>query len=77
MMCIHARAQQFVNVAGSQNLAHSYSGGLYGSGPSFHDFNRDGWDDLTLPDYSSENMFYINTNGEYTPYRAARLCQNI
>jgi hypothetical protein len=39
---------------------------LFGSGVSFHDFNGDGWDDLSIA-LENQVKFYANINGVCTP----------
>jgi hypothetical protein len=39
---------------------------IYGDGVSFFDFNKDGWDDLTIADGAAEIRFFINNQGNFT-----------
>jgi len=66
-MTWHCNAQQMLNVTSDQGINHSYGGGFNGAGVSFHDFNRDGWDDITLPNNDSQSKFYVNNEGVFSP----------
>jgi hypothetical protein len=44
--------------------SHQYNGGIYGCGATFSDFDKDGFDDLSLPTNGSNPIFYKNINGE-------------
>jgi hypothetical protein len=57
--------QQFVRHTMACGLLHQYSGSNYGGGVSFYDFNKDGWDDLSLPDDNLNCRFFRN-NGDGT-----------
>jgi len=43
------------------------SGSMNGNGMSFYDFNRDGWDDLTISRGTDSPLFFINQQGTYVP----------
>jgi len=58
-------AQSFEKVTFEAGLLHQYRGNLYGGGVSFYDFNKDGWDDISLVDIDLECKFYQN-NGDGT-----------
>lgn len=42
---------------------HQYVGGIYGCGVSFADFDKDGWDDLTIPQNGANPLFIRNNAG--------------
>ncbi len=69
MLCAHfsSRAQcDFVDVAPSQNIYHTFTDGALGGGVSFMDFDGDGWDDLTLGTSKGEPVrFYKNNEGQF------------
>lgn len=55
----------FNNVANAVGINHTYGHGEYGGGVSFFDFNKDGWDDLTLATDSNDALyFYQNMGGD-------------
>lgn len=57
----------FMEVAVSQNISHSYVNGTFGGGVSFVDFNGDGWDDLTFATSNGESiLFYENQQGIFS-----------
>ena len=57
-------AQTLVNVAPLHDLTFLEGGDSYGSGASFHDFDNDGWDDLTFARFNDSLMFYKNVEGQ-------------
>lgn len=61
-------AQTFTNVAYANNIFHQYSGGLYGGGVSFCDFDNDGLDDLTFANKSAPPSFFRNTGSTFESY---------
>lgn len=54
-------AQTFSSVAYFHNIFHQYSGGEYGGGVSFCDFDNDGLDDLTFANKGGPPSLYKNT----------------
>lgn len=54
---------QFIDVTDLHGIDNINEGTFDGNGLSFHDFNRDGWDDLTLANGADEPQFYVNNNG--------------
>lgn len=58
-------AQTFEKVTFEAGILHQYRGEFYGGGVSFYDFNKDGWDDISLVDINLECKFYQN-NGDGT-----------
>lgn len=61
-----ANAQNFTEVAASMGITQTFGFGEFGGGVSFHDFNGDGWDDLTFCSKSGEPMyFFTNNNGVF------------
>jgi hypothetical protein len=72
-------AQSFQNVQASQNLViTNFSTDNWGSGLSFYDFNKDGWDDLTFVLENDTQAIYINQNGnfELAPFNIYKQGQN-
>lgn len=65
LQCIYQRceAQSFVPFFLDNGNSHQYIGGIYGCGATFCDFDKDGWDDLSLPANGSNPHFYRNVNG--------------
>lgn len=57
--------QQFLRRTLESGLLHQYGAPHYGGGVSFYDFNKDGWDDLSLPDDNLNCRFFRN-NGDGT-----------
>lgn len=48
-------------------INHTYGIGIFGGGVSFFDFNKDGWDDITLATGDGDPLeFYINNQGTFT-----------
>lgn len=65
-------AQGFVEATVEQGIQHQYMGGEYGGGVCFFDFNRDGFDDLTLCQSGSDVIVYLNNEGVFEgPYAIA------
>jgi len=56
-----ADSQTFTPVTYLHNIFHQYSGGGYGGGVSFCDFDNDGKDDLTFANKSGAPSLYRNT----------------
>ena len=56
-------AQSFLPFFLDNGNSHQYAGGIYGCGATFCDFDKDGWDDLSLPMNGSGAQFYRNVNG--------------
>lgn len=54
---------QFLDVTDLHGIDNINEGTSFGNGLSFYDFNRDGWDDLTLANGADEPQFYVNNNG--------------
>lgn len=59
-------AQGFVDATVDQNIQHQYTGGEYGGGVCFFDFNRDGYDDITLCQSGTDVVVYVNNNGVFS-----------
>lgn len=58
--------QTYINQAPELEILHSFTGNLAG-GVSFHDFDQDGWDDLSLATGPGEQLqFYKNIDGKFT-----------
>lgn len=55
--------QGFVPFFLDNGNSHQYQEGIYGCGATFCDFDKDGWDDLSLPMNGSAPIFYRNNNG--------------
>ena len=59
----------FRNVSDEQGITENYGGAsssIAGGGVSFHDFDGDGWDDLTFPTENGDPiLFYKNNNGNF------------
>jgi hypothetical protein len=63
-----AFCQSYQEVTDANGIFHQYQdGGEYGSGVSFYDFDKDGWDDLSLCRNGSNPMFFKNNQGEFEP----------
>lgn len=60
-----AYAQGYTNVAPQQGLDFTvpYTYYDYGTGVSFHDFDGDGWDDLSFGNVEGQLLFYRNVQG--------------
>ena len=58
-------AQDYIPVASAQGIYQQYSGGEYGGGVSFVDWNRDGWDDITFCENSGIVKLYVNQEGTF------------
>lgn len=56
-------AQVHNNIAEAQGLDFIVNSDLYGSGVSFHDFDNDGWDDLSFAATNDSLHFYRNVGG--------------
>ena len=59
------KAQTFTNIAPSQGIIASASGN-YGNGVSLYDWNKDGYDDITLNSSVAGPRFFQNNNGVFT-----------
>jgi type IX secretion system substrate protein/ASPIC/UnbV protein/VCBS repeat protein len=56
----------FVDKASALGVGVSYGQGEFGGGISFFDYNKDGWDDLTISSESGKPIkFYKNNNGTF------------
>jgi hypothetical protein len=65
---VNPAVAQFIDV--SEMLGSPISvnyGSPNGNGLSFHDFNHDGWDDLTISRGSQMPLFFENQNGTFVP----------
>lgn len=62
---IYSFSQTFTRYTFEAGLLHQYRAGHYGAGVSFYDFNKDGWDDVSLVDINMECKFFQN-NGDNT-----------
>lgn len=58
-------AQGFIEVTSDHGIQHQYTGGEYGGGACFFDFNRDGYDDLTLCQSGNDVVVYVNNEGVF------------
>ena len=58
-------AQTYTDVAGIQGVSAIPNSLQYGSGMSFYDFNKDGWDDLSFAMVDDSCVFYINQQGTF------------
>lgn len=56
---------QFTNVTSNYGFFLSGSSPQSGNGVSFYDYDKDGWDDLTLGQTNSDILVYHNDNGDY------------
>lgn len=65
IICNFLFSQSFEKVTFEAGILHQYQGAFYGGGVSFYDFNKDGWDDISLVDINLECKFYQN-NGDGT-----------
>jgi len=70
IICMHSFAQQFEDVTAAQNILHQYYGVKYGGGASFADWDKDGWDDLSLCQFAQPLQFYHNEGGNFVPVPA-------
>jgi len=61
---------QFDEVAASKGISVSYgssSSAIFGAGISFIDFDGDGWDDISIPTTSTEQIYFMkNNNGTFS-----------
>lgn len=60
-----AKGQTFQNVATEQGITAVVVGGNFSSGVSFADFNKDGWDDITIALNNQSPALYLNVNGNF------------
>jgi hypothetical protein len=67
---VHSCAQTFVDVALTQGVNELILGDGLGSGLSTYDFDKDGWDDLTLCNSNDSLIFYKNINGQFVRSRS-------
>jgi hypothetical protein len=65
IMTILCSAQDimFIEVAENQNINFTYGITQFGNGISFYDFDKDGWDDLTVSRPFYETIIYKNVEG--------------
>ncbi len=63
LLCVSAQAQ-FVNVAADLNITSDGIAPMYGSGVSFYDYDKDGWDDITLATKNAPIKVYRNVLGQ-------------
>jgi len=60
------QAQQFTDVSANTGVIHSMnSSDGFGAGVSFHDFDHDGWDDITLVSENDSLYFFKNMGGYF------------
>lgn len=61
-----SNAQSYTEVSKSIGIDHYYENGSSGGGVSFFDFDKDGWDDITLASQKGNQIsFYKNNNGSF------------
>lgn len=70
------QGQQFVPFFLDNGNSHQYVGGIYGCGATFCDFDKDGFDDLSLPANGTNPVFYKNVNGEMIEFSTGILNQD-
>ncbi|MDR9397482.1 FG-GAP-like repeat-containing protein [Salibacter sp.] len=67
--------QSFNDVAGSQNIHTGLvTNDRYGSGVSFFDINKDGWDDLTFAMENDSLIVFLNDSGSYVKTDVSIYC---
>lgn len=57
-------SQQFIGMQNILNIQ-GFASGTYGSGVSLYDWNKDGFDDITLLGSGVPPKFYLNTGGQF------------
>ena len=62
MLC---HSQSYIESSQASGITYSYSGGTYGTGVSFVDFDQDGWDDITINQSVTGSKIYKNYNGTF------------
>ena len=64
MSCsIFCHSQTYIESSEASGITFTYTGGTYGSGVSFVDFDQDGWDDITVNHGVNGSKIYKNYNG--------------
>jgi hypothetical protein len=67
VLCCAIGRTQFINVTGDQiGISIVNENTIYGNGVSFYDFNRDGWDDMTIADGAQNIHFFLNDSGNFS-----------
>ena len=61
-------AQTYSDVSLEQGISVMNNGSNLGSGVSFYDFDKDGWDDLTIGAKNQVIRCFRNVNGNYEPF---------
>lgn len=62
------QAQTYSNVAFDQGISVLNNGSTFGCGVSFYDFDKDGWDDLTIGAKNQPILCFRNIEGVYEPF---------
>lgn len=63
----YSQSVSYSDIADSLNIIHTSHPSYLGTGVSFVDFNRDGWDDLTYGTSNNDSIyFYQNNSGNFT-----------
>ncbi len=66
LVCVNVLLHaQFTNVSSQYNFELAGTSTQSGCGVSFYDYDKDGWDDLTIGQASNEILVYHNDNGDY------------
>ncbi|MEM7104146.1 MAG: FG-GAP-like repeat-containing protein [Bacteroidota bacterium] len=64
--CINVEGQSYIDYTTQLGISHTYGVDDFGGGISFHDFDMDGWDDLTLSSEEGDSIvFYRNIGGMF------------
>jgi len=68
-LCVeHLLAQTYSDVTLEQGISVMNNGSNLGSGVSFYDFDKDGWDDITIGVKNQTIRCFRNVNGSYEPF---------
>lgn len=65
MLFEHAHAQTYTDVAAEYGIDVLVENNNFGSGMSFYDFDKDGWDDLSFTQTNGPCRFFKNEQGEF------------
>ncbi len=67
LLLLNSASAQFTDISTLLGGPHQFSNSPHGEGLSFYDFNKDGWDDLTISLADGDPLFLVNNQGVFEP----------